>query len=342
MPRRLVVAVCAAVFVSVATAGAWLHSLYHRSLILDVPQVVLVRPGDHLSGIGGQLTEQGWLPWSEFQLQVFGRLTAGRGHIKTGEYQLEPGMTVPELLEKLRRGDVIQRTITFPEGWVTEQWLAHLAANELITNTNRQVLTAALGEVSSWEGQFYPDTYAFTRGDSSLDILRRASRRMDEVLADVWANRSENARVNTPQDALILASIIEKETGYEGDRGLIASVFSNRLRIGMKLQSDPTVIYGLKDFDGDLKRSHLREEHDFNTYVIPGLPVGPICHPGRSSLEAAVDPETSPYFYFVAKGDGRSHFSETLEQHNRAVVQYQKSGRVKNYRSAPPEPSGDG
>ncbi len=158
---------------------------------------------------------------------------------------------------------------------------------------------------------------------------------MEEVLAETWQSRPDNAAVTSPDDALILASIIEKETGFEGDRGLIASVFSNRLNRGMKLQSDPTVIYGLKEFDGDLKRRHLRITHPYNTYVIEALPVAPICNPGRESLAAALNPEHSPYLYFVARGDGTSQFSETLEQHNQAVVQFQKAGRVENYRSTP-------
>ncbi len=326
-----------------ATAGIfWWQDFQNRKLSIDTAQTLLIQPGDHLRGLGRQLAAKGWLPWTVFQFDVYNRLTANRGHIKSGEYLLEPGLTVPQLLNKLRSGEVIQRAITFPEGWTTEQWLAALSANPVLKDNSPEVLVRSLGDLRALEGHWYPDTYLFTRGDSALSILNRAKRAMDTALATSWSNRSDQTAVETPEQALILASMIEKETGYEGDRKLIASVFNNRLRLGMKLQSDPTVIYGLEGFDGDLKRRHLSLAHAYNTYVIDNLPAGPICHPGLASLEAALNPAPSAYLYFVAKGDGRSHFSETLEEHNRAVVQYQKSGRVENYRSAPPIESDEG
>lgn len=327
----------------VALAGIlWWQNLQERTLNIVEPQTLLIEPGDHLRGLGRRLAAKGWLPWTVFQFDVYSRLTEQDGHIKSGEYRLDPTLTVPQLLARLRSGDVIQRSITFPEGLTTRQWLTLLEANPTLQDNTSEFLSQAIGDPRMLEGRWYPDTYSFTRGDAALDLLSRAEDAMDMTLASVWARRSDNVAVETPEQALVLASIIEKETGYEGDRRLIASVFSNRLRLGMKLQSDPTVIYGLENFDGDLKRRHLSVKHPYNTYVINGLPVAPICHPGRASLEAAVNPETSSYLYFVAKGDGRSHFSETLEEHNRAVVRYQKSGRVENYRSAPPIESDDG
>lgn len=341
MPK-FAIAVLIAVVVGLGVA-AWAASQHEQTLQLTAPQTLLVKPGDHLSGLGRELQQRGWLPWSELYFDLYVRLTTHQGHIKVGEYAVAPNLTVPELIARLRAGEVIQRVITFPEGWTVEQWLQHLSSHDLLSENDFNLLSAHLTPREDWEGQLYPDTYSFTRGDSALLILQRAKARMSEVLDEVWAQRSEQVAVATPEEALILASMIEKETGYEGDRRLIASVFSNRLKLGMKLQSDPTVIYGLDDsYDGDLKRRHLRIKHPYNTYVIDALPVAPICNPGRLSLLAAVNPEFSSYLYFVAKGDGRSQFSETLKQHNAAVAQYQKSGRVENYQSAPPGQSGDG
>ena len=317
-------------------AVLYLNQILQRALLLDSEQSLIVESGDHLSGLGTELKAKGWLPVPQVVFSAYARLTDSRGHIRKGEYLLEPGITVPGLIEKLRSGDVVQRTLTFPEGWTTAQWIDLLASNEFIVSANLDAVQADFGSLEKLEGRLFPDTYAYTRGESASSILRRAKLKMDQVLEEVWQERSEAVAVDTAEELLILASIIEKETGYAGDRGLISSVFSNRLNIDMKLQSDPTVIYGLSDFDGDLKRSHLSEPHDFNTYVIPALPIGPICNPGRLSLQAAAHPEASPYFYFVAKGDGRSQFSVTLAEHNRAVVQFQKAGRVEYYRSAPP------
>jgi UPF0755 protein len=235
----------------------------------------------------------------------------------------------------LRSGNVIQRTVTFPEGWTVSEWLKLLSSTELLTGNDLAAAEAILSDLSNWEGRLYPDTYAYTRGERSLDILNRAKQKMDKILLEVWATRSVDAAVKSPNEALILASVIEKETGYEPDRPLVASVFNNRLARGMRMQSDPTVIYGLKDFDGDLRRRHLRIDHPHNTYVHKGLPTGPICNPGLASLKAAVDPPASPYIYFVAQGDGRSYFSTSLDEHREAVNRFQKEGRVKAYRSTP-------
>ena len=245
-------------------------------------------------------------------------------------------MTPAELLFLLRSGDVIQRTVTFPEGWTTAQWLKLLAQTPFLRRDNPAEMVDMITDLAAWEGRLYPDTYAYTRADSAFDVIKRARRKMESELTELWQLRSNTAEVASAEEALILASLIEKETGYGPDRAIIASVFNNRLRRGMKLQSDPTVIYGLEDFDGDLKRSHLGAVHPYNTYVHRGLPAGPICNPGRASIQAAVQPQASPYLYFVAQGDGRSYFSTSLQEHNAAVSRFQKAGRVEKYRSAPP------
>lgn len=311
--------------------------VYDSPLNTQAEETLLIQSGESLSRLGDRLESSGWLPWPQLLFKLYSRLTSNQGHIQAGEYVIDQGMTVPQLLRTLRNGEVVQRSVTFPEGWTVEQWLRLLAETEYVSGASRAEIILQLGALSELEGQLFPDTYSYTRGERAVSILSRARRKMTQVLDEVWQSRSRHSAVPSAKQALILASMIEKETGYEGDRRLIASVFSNRLNRGMKLQSDPTVIYGLENFDGDLKRRHLAVKHEFNTYVIDDLPIGPICNPGRSSIEAAVNPEASGYYYFVAKGDGHSQFSETLEQHNRAVVQFQKNGRVKNYRSTPPK-----
>jgi UPF0755 protein len=306
-----------------------------RPLNISDTEYLLIKRGDSLGSLAGMLTREGWLASPQVMFQAYGRMTLARGHIKAGEYQVDPGMTPLELLTLVRSGNVVQRTVTFPEGWTVSQWLEHLSNNELLIENDQAVAESILSDLSKWEGRLYPDTYAYTRGESSVDILNRAKQKMNQMLVEIWASRSVEAAVTSAEEALILASVIEKETGYEPDRPLVASVFNNRLIRGMKLQSDPTVIYGLANFDGDLRRRHLKLDHPYNTYVHKGLPAGPICNPGLASLKAAVDPPASPYYYFVAQGDGRSYFSTNLDEHRKAVNQYQKTGRVKDYRSAP-------
>lgn len=323
------------VLVLVVSSALFASYLLTRPLNISDTEYLLIERGNSISSLAGKLAREDWLTSPHVMFQAYGRMTLARGHIKAGEYQIDPGMTFPELLSLLRSGNVIQRTVTFPEGWTVSQWLEHLQSIELLIENDQDLVERILLNLSEWEGRLYPDTYAYTRGESSLDILNRAKQKMDQVLVEVWASRTIDAAVMSAQEALILASIIEKETGYEPDRPLVASVFNNRLVRGMRLQSDPTVIYGLVDFDGDLRRRHLRLNHPYNTYVNKGLPAGPICNPGLASLKAAVDPPASPYYYFVAKGDGRSYFSTNLDEHRKAVNQYQKAGRVEAYRSAP-------
>ena len=306
---------------------------FKQPLRIDESTFLLVERGDNINRLASALEAS--LPMPPLVFRAYARLTAPQGHIQAGEYELQPGITAPRLLALLRSGNVVQRQVTFPEGWTVSQWLDLLTETPFLVNNSRTELLNSIGEPSAWEGYLYPDTYAYTRGESAKSILDRAKSKMNRVLTEVWENRSGAGEVSDKSEALILASVIEKETGYDLDRPLVASVFNNRLARGMKLQSDPTVIYGLEDFDGDLRRRHLKIDHPYNTYVIRGLPVAPICNPGRASLEAALNPPASPYLYFVAQGDGRSYFSTTLEEHNQAVIQYQKTGRVENYRSAP-------
>lgn len=263
--------------------------------------------------------------------------------LHAGEYRLEPGMNVNGLLTMLQRGEVIQRSVTLVEGWNFSQFRDALSRAERLQQTlpqewsNEQV-AAELGlDEAHPEGLFFPDTYLYTLGMTDRDILNRAYQRMQREMTEAWQQRAEGIPISTPYQALILASIIEKETGVAHERGEIAGVFSRRLQRGMRLQTDPTVIYGMGErWQGNIRRSDLRRPTPYNTYTIDGLPPTPIAMPGRDSLLAAVNPTPGKSLYFVARGDGSHVFSETLQQHNRAVRNYQIINRASNYRSSPP------
>lgn len=257
------------------------------------------------------------------------RLSGQARHLRAGGYEIPAGATPSSLTRMLARGEESLLTLSLIEGWnwrQVRQALAH--ASDLKHDSqplNDEALMQALGRPGVHpEGQFYPDTYSYAKGSSELALLRRAMHAMDKHLAAAWAERSAQVAVQTPAQALTLASIIEKETGRPQDRAMISSVFNNRLRIGMRLQTDPSVIYGLGTaFDGNLRKTDLLADTPYNTYTRAGLPPTPIAMPGRAALWAAVQPASSSAVYFVARGDGSSAFSTTLEEHNRAVAQYQ-------------------
>ena len=272
-------------------------------------------------------------------MKIYARFTHSKGGLKAGEYVISPGMSHKAILDLFRSGKVRQYAVTFPEGIRCRDWLQILSETftpdaSFDSECDRLLMDLGYEDMPA-EGWLYPDTYYYIKGDSPRDLLRQAKARMQDVLDREWENRQDNLPLNSPYEALILASIVEKETGAEDDRALVASVFINRLRKGMRLQSDPTIIYGLKNFDGNLRKRHLTQETPYNTYVIRGLPPTPISHPGLRSLQAVLNPPETDYLYFVAKGNGRSYFSKTLEEHNRAVREYQINNRAKNYQSRP-------
>jgi UPF0755 protein len=250
--------------------------------------------------------------------------------IRAGSYAIARGITPRGLLDKMVRGDEVLSTVRLIEGWTFRQFRAELAKAENLKQTTTGMtdaqLMAAIGAAGvAPEGRFYPDTYAYSKGASDVAVLKRAQRAMQRQLELAWAERAANTPLRNADEALTLASIVEKETGTPADRSRVAGVFTNRLRIGMALQTDPTVIYGLgESFDGNLRKRDLTTDGPYNTYLRTGLPPTPIAMPGRASLLAAVRPEATKALYFVARGDGSSHFSETLAEHNRAVNQYQK------------------
>jgi len=253
--------------------------------------------------------------------------------IRAGSYEVETGVTPRLLLAKMVQGAETMEQVRVIEGWTLRQMRAALAQAPHLKQTSAvmtdEQLMAALGHPGvPAEGRFFPDTYFYSRGVSDLTVLKRAHQALQQRLQAVWAERSPGTPLKSTDELLILASIVEKETGSKADRGLVAGVFTNRLRIGMRLQTDPTVIYGLGErFDGNLRRRDLEADTPFNTYTRAGLPPTPIALPGQASLRAAIRPDATKALYFVSRGDGSSAFSESLEAHNRAVNKYQRGGR---------------
>ena len=311
-------------FVSIAGAAVYwqLQAPVGKDLVFDIPR------GDNLSSITTRLNGQAALPTDAFLFKAYALYTREEGAIQAGQYQLRSGMTTTDVLALFRSGRVIQYSITFPEGWTMHEWRQAMSEAPYLKLTG--LADAELGDVLGIEGHpegwFFPDTYNYVKGDSDAHLFFRAHQKMQAVLDAEWQGRANIPHLVSQRDALVLASVVEKETGYEPDRTKIASVFHNRLVGGMKLQSDPTVIYGIGNaFDGDLKRSHLRADTPYNTYTRKGLPTGAICSPGRSSIRAVVQGSSYPFLYFVAKGDGQSYFSMDLDEHNAAVNRYQRN-----------------
>ena len=277
---------------------------------------------------------QGWVDagvqTSPLLLYEWFRWSGLARRIRAGSYELSPGDTPRSLLTKMVRGDETLATARLIEGWTFRQFRAELARADGLKPTTSGMsddeVMAALGLPGlPPEGRFYPDTYAYSKGSSDIAVLRRAQRAMQQRLDAAWAQRALDTPLRSADEALVLASIVEKETGAAADRPKVAAVFVNRLRIGMPLQTDPTVIYGLGDqFDGNLRKRDLLADTPYNTYTRGGLPPTPIAMPGRAALEAAVRPDTTKALYFVARGDGTSEFSDNLAAHNRAVNQYQR------------------
>ena len=309
-------------------AGAY-HWL-NQPLVLVAQTVDLsIEPGDSAREVASDVVAAG-VAVHPALLYAWFRVSGDSRQIKAGSYELEQGVTPRTLLGKLVRGEEALRSVTLVEGWTFRQVREALQkADQLKSQTralSNDTIMQQLGMAgTAAEGRFFPDTYTYAKGSSDLAVLQRAARAMDKKLAAAWEKRSTQSPLQSPEQALVLASIVEKETGRASDRPMIASVFSNRLAIGMRLQTDPTVIYGLgESFDGNLRKADLLADTPWNTYTRAGLPPTPIAMPGKASLLAAVQPATSKALYFVARGDGSSVFSATLDEHNRAVNKYQR------------------
>lgn len=323
--RIFFVALIVALLCAVA-AVVWLSSpIGQPGKTLDL----VVEPKASAQSIASRAVEAG-AQVNPTLLHVWFRLSGQSRLIKAGSYELESDITPRRLLEKLVNGEQALRSITLVEGWTFRQVRQAIDRLPDVRHDTRNMDAAsimqALGRAGqSPEGRFFPDTYRYAKGSSDLGVLHSALKAMDAQLAQAWESRLAETPLQSAEELRTLASIVEKETGVETDRGNVAAVFYNRLRIGMRLQTDPAVIYGLgESFDGNLRKADLLRDTPYNTYTRSGLPPTPIAMPGRSSLQAAAAPPSSDALYFVAKGDGYSHFSATLDEHNRAVNRYQR------------------
>ena len=309
-----------------AGAAWWLS----QPMALNAETVDLaIEPGTSARGVAQAVADAGvqvdpaWLYW-------WFRLSGHAREIKAGSYEIPRGTTPRSLLRKLVRGEEALRAVTLVEGWNFRQVREALLKAEQLKPDTQGLSDIAIMEKLGRpavhpEGRFFPDTYTYAKGSSDLAVLRRAMRAMDKRLEAAWSQRAANIPLRNADEALILASIVEKETGRASDRAMISGVFNNRLRIGMMLQTDPTVIYGMgPQFDGNLRKRDLLTDTPWNTYTRAGLPPTPIAMPGKAALLAAVQPAQTPALYFVARGNGTSQFSATLDEHNRAVNTYQR------------------
>ncbi len=312
------------------TAAIWLTRFATSPVdVSEEKRFFNIDRGLGVSQVAQQLETEGFVTDSR-AFTVLARVLGKTGEIKAGSYQTEERVTPLDLLDKLTRGEFAQGQIRFIEGWTFRQLRSALDAHPALTHetaglTGEEILERLSVEETHPEGLFFPDTYYFSAGTSDLTILRHAYDKMAEVLDQAWQARASKLPVKTKYQGLILASIVEKETGDPSEREMVAAVFVNRLRKGMRLQTDPTVIYGLGEtFDGNLRKRDLLEDQPYNTYTRYGLPPTPIALPGEAAILATLQPAKTPALYFVSKGDGTHHFSNSLKEHNRAVNQFQR------------------
>lgn len=324
--RKFLLMLVVLVVIVAAAAAYWARQPLISAT--EPPMEVNVAAGSSLRSALRQMHDAG-LPASPMLMELLAR-SIGTPRVKAGSYRIDARMTPLSLLDALARGDTIKESLTIIEGWTFAQMRDELARQRYLRHDSSELSLPVLLEktapgFANAEGLFYPDTYVYERGTSDLLLLQQAHQRMLKMLDDAWSKRASDLPYENPYEALIMASIVEKETGHEADRARVAAVFVNRLRIGMPLQTDPTVIYGIGSaFDGNLRRQDLLADTPYNTYTRRGLPPTPISLPGRRSLDAALHPAPGSDLYFVARGDGRSEFSGNLDDHNRAVNRYQR------------------
>tara|TARA_B100001079_G_scaffold266418_1_gene273547 strand:+ start:696 stop:1700 length:1005 start_codon:yes stop_codon:yes gene_type:complete len=331
--KRLIAILSVFLVLAVALVGADLYRFFEQPLANAKPELIEIPPGTSFTQLTNRLKAQGVVRRTRDMryLTLYARLTGQATRIKSGEYLVPPAQKPTTLLHQLVSGDIRQRRLTLVEGWRFSDILAAIASSPAIdhqlTGDSPAEIMKALGHPGEDpEGRFMPDTYMFPRGTSDIAFLKRAYNTMQTFLAQAWAERADDTVVDTPYEALTLASIIEKETARGDERERIAGVYSRRLTQGMRLQSDPSVIYGIADYDGNIHRSDLRRDTPYNTYTRKGLPPTPIAMPSRASIKAALHPADGDALYFVARGDGSHVFSATLAAHNRAVQKYQLGG----------------
>lgn len=326
--RKLIIGILL-IAVLVAATAAWLlvewRQFKNRPLTDSGAVHLWLDSGTSYQGMVRQFELLG-LTRFDWRWRLLGRIEAPV--LQAGEYRIEPGMSASQAIEQIVAGRVRKHRFTIVEGWTVRQMRSELTADprlrKVAADLSEARLMERLGcEGCEAEGRFLPETYFFVRGSSDLELLERAYLAMAEALDRAWANRDADLPLDDPYELLVLASLIERETGQAGERSRIAGVFVRRLELGMRLQTDPTVMYGLgEEFDGRLRRVHLRTDHPWNTYTRHGLPPTPIALPGRASLQAAAGPAEGTALYFVSRGDGSHHFSDTLAEHNAAVDRY--------------------
>lgn len=333
------------VIAAVAAAIIWMDYRTFMQTPMNVGEqgrIYEVAPGSNFTRLVKDLAQQGVIRKPTYLLW-YGKLHGNVDNIGVGEYRLTPQATPLDLVRKLEQGDVVQYAITVVEGWTFRQMLEQLAANPYLEHrleglSDQQIMERLGHPEQHPEGRFMPDTYHFPRGTTDIAFLRRAYDAMQTFLVEAWEDRKVGLPLDSPDEALVLASIVEKETGLESEREAIAGVFVRRLEKRMRLQSDPTVIYGMGDeYDGNIRRRDLREDNPYNTYRRHGLPPTPIALPGRDAIHATLHPAEGEALYFVSKGDGSHHFSATLEEHNQAVIKYQLNGRERSFSSHQPK-----
>lgn len=332
MPSSLIRAIAALLVISAVVTGylfwAWYHPLKPGAEIYEV------KPGMSLRAFARDLSSRHVLPESHSFVWL-AYVTGHQRDLKTGEYRFRNGMTARELLDQLVAGRVIEYPVVLVEGWTFREFREALEAAPKLTHLTAGAPTRTVMERLGHkgehpEGRFFPDTYYYSSGQTDLMVLANAYEKMQKLLQQEWERRDNNLPFKDAYEALTLASIVEKETGRTDERRLIAGVFVNRLRHGMRLQTDPTVIYGLgESFDGNLRLRDLRRDTPYNTYTRAGLPPTPVAMPGKDSLQAVMHPVVNGALYFVARGDGSHEFSATLGEHNKAVIKYQLKGKAR-------------
>ncbi|MGM0553890.1 MAG: endolytic transglycosylase MltG [Pseudomonadota bacterium] len=338
--KRLSGMVLLVVLAVAASALWWLADRYRASLesplALDQADLFELERGKGLRQVGRALAQRGWVE-DAWAVELYGRRHGLDARLQAGEYRVAPGTSVRELLHTMARGEVVQYRVTIPEGWNVAQMLQavrrHPELHPLPESVGVHNLVEALDldGIEHPEGWFLPDTYFFARGSDALKVLRRAHTAMQDALAQAWEGRIGDHPVESAYELLILASLIERETGRGDERDRIAGVFVNRLRQGMRLQTDPSLLYVQEHGVQRLTRAELERDHPYNTYTRAGLPPTPIALPGRAALEAAARPARTDDLFFVSRGDGSHHFSETYREHREAVIRYQLGGNADRY-----------
>lgn len=334
-PRHLLIASVSILAIFVTGAAASYRTLFSEIALLSAdsssgltPVKIEVMAGSSLTRVAAELSEAGYLP-SPAMFKLWARLQGAENSIQTGEYELHAGITPAQLLDKIVRGESVQYRITLVEGWTFQQaldalWETENIRSSLINSSPEEIAQHMNLDYENPEGMLYPDTYFYTKGTLDIELLLRANERLNTLLSGAWESRPGALPYANSYEALTMASIIEKESARNSERGLIAAVFVGRLDLGMRLQSDPTTIYGMGDrYAGNIRRADLLEETPYNTYRIDGMPPTPIALSGEASIVAALNPAASDYLYFVARGDGSHQFSRNLEEHNAAVREYQ-------------------